>query len=198
MYMQVIQGAIADPDHLWRQLEQWRADLKPGARGYLGSTGGITPDGRAITCVRFESEEAARVNGARPEQTAWWTETAKAFGGDVTFHDCPEVELINGGGSDAAGFVQVIQGRTTDRERLQELTAKMEEELREQRPDVLGLVVGWHADTPGTFTQIVYFTSEAEAREGEATMQESDMDAEFSSLLTGEPDFFDLPEPDYD
>ena len=51
-----------------RQIKSWRRDVKPGAKGYLGSTSGITPDGRSITLARFESEAAARANSERPEQ----------------------------------------------------------------------------------------------------------------------------------
>src|SRR5438309_11134583 len=92
MFIQVIQGKVTSPDHLRRQLERWRRELKPGASGYLGSTGGVTPDGRAITLVRFESEEAARANSERPEQGAWWNEAVKAFDGDVAFYVCREVD----------------------------------------------------------------------------------------------------------
>ena len=102
---------------LRRQLELWRREIKPGASGYLGSTGGVTSDGRSITLVRFESEQAARANGERAEQGAWWTETAKAFDGGVTFHDCREVDTILGGGSNDARFVQVMDGRARDRTR---------------------------------------------------------------------------------
>ena len=92
MFIQVIQGDVRDADQLHRQLERWRTEIKPGARGYLGSTGGVTADGRGITLVRFESEAAARANSERPEQGAWWNEAVKAFDGEVTFHDCRDVD----------------------------------------------------------------------------------------------------------
>ena len=70
MFVQVIQGKLKDADLLNRQLERWRKEVKPGAKGYLGSTGGATADGRSIAIVRFDSEAAARANSGRPEQSA--------------------------------------------------------------------------------------------------------------------------------
>ena len=37
--------------------------------------------------ARFESEEAAQANSDRPEQGAWWAETAKVFDGEATFRN---------------------------------------------------------------------------------------------------------------
>src|ERR671939_317468 len=71
MFVQVVQGRTSDPQALDAATERWMRDLAPGATGWLGTTGGITEDGRAIAVVRFESEEAARRNGKRPEQQQW-------------------------------------------------------------------------------------------------------------------------------
>ena len=38
MLVQVIEGKLTDADLLSRQLERWRKEIKPGAKGYLGST----------------------------------------------------------------------------------------------------------------------------------------------------------------
>ena len=164
MFVQVIQGRVNDEAGLRKQLDRWVSDLAAGASGWLGATGGVSSDREFVGIVRFESEEAARANGDRPEQGEWWNETAKCFDGDVTFVDCPEVDLFLDGGSDDAGFVQIIQGRA-DREELRSRATELNETLRRLRPDVIGGLVAWHGD--GRFTQAVYFTSEAEAREGE-------------------------------
>src|SRR5256885_15302114 len=103
MLVQVISGKVRDADLLRRQNERWLTELKPAAKGYLGSTGGITPDGRSITIARFESREAAQANSERDQQRAWWNETAKAFDGEVTFSDCEQVDTLLGGGSNDAG-----------------------------------------------------------------------------------------------
>lgn len=193
MFIQVIQGAVRDAE-LWRNsMETWERDLRPGAVGVLGATGGLTADGRAIVMARFESEDAARANSGRPEQGAWWSEASKAFEGDVAFHDCREVDLLLGGGSDEAGFVQIIQGRAKDPQQLRRLSEESQAILRERRPDVLGMVVAWHGD--GGFTQAVYFTSEGEARRMEKATEGDELRQRFMDAFDGPPTFFDLPDP---
>ena len=49
MFMQVIHGTVTDAEALKRSIARWQTEIKPGAKGYLGSTGGIPPDGRSIT-----------------------------------------------------------------------------------------------------------------------------------------------------
>lgn len=197
MFIQTIQGTVTDAEALRRSIARWQQEIKPGATGYLGSTSGITPDGRSITLVRFESEEAAVANSNRPEQGAWWSETSKAFGDDVTFHDCREVDTAFGGGNDSAGFVQVIQGRTSNPAELRRFAAENEDALHDLRPDILGMIIAWHEDGGG-FTQAVYFTSEDAARAGEQAMADNETMAEFDKLLEPEMTFFDLTHPEYD
>ena len=45
MFVQVIEGQVADREGLKRQLERWQEELRPGATGLLGSTSGVTDDG---------------------------------------------------------------------------------------------------------------------------------------------------------
>jgi hypothetical protein len=73
-----------------------------------------------------------------------------------------------------------MQGRAKDVARVRELLAQEEEWLRKYRPDLLGTFVVWQDD--GSFTQVAYFTSEAEARLGERSM-ESDLPEEARSQL---------------
>ncbi|HEV8557426.1 MAG TPA: hypothetical protein VGR06_13630, partial [Actinophytocola sp.] len=103
MFIQVIQGQVSDAGELRAALDRWVEGLAPGASGWLGSTAGVTDDGRFVALVRFESEEAARRNSDRPSQDQWWTETSKLFSGDATFHDCRDAERFLRGGSDDAG-----------------------------------------------------------------------------------------------
>lgn len=196
MFVQIIEGPLRDAELLRRQMQRWQAQIKPGATGYLGSTSGVTADGTGITLVRFDSQDSARANSSRPEQGAWWEETSAAFGGEVTFLDCRDVDLIFGGGSDEAGFVQIMQGRAADREQMRTVGQSMEDGLRAMRPDVLGGVVCWHGDRD--FTQVMYFTSEDEARKGEAATQQSAEMDEWGKLLDGPVRFLDLRHPEYD
>ena len=164
MFVQVIQAKTSDAEAVMSQLEKWSEELAPGAEGYLGSTGGVSADGDVVVLARFESEEAARANSERPEQGSWWEETSKHFDGEATFHDATDVETFLEGGSDDAGFVQVIQGRVEDRDRLRSIQDELMNDMQEQRPEVLGLVQAWDGDF---LTQAVYFASEHTAREGE-------------------------------
>jgi hypothetical protein len=165
MFVQVIQGHITDRDSVREAFEQWRDRLAPGAEGWLGMTAGITADDELIALARFESPELAQRNSHRAEQHQWWMETSKLFVGDATFHDCTDVDVLLGGGSDEAGFVQVIQGRTRNPAQLKEVDRRSEPVLREYRPDIIGGISAVHDSD--RVTQAIYFTSEAAAREGE-------------------------------
>ena len=195
MFVQVMEGRVNDVDGLRAQVDRWRAELAPGAKGYLGTTAGPTADGNFIAIVRFESEEAAQANSDRPEQGEWWGETASKFDGEVTFTNCPEVDTFGAGGSDDAGFVQVIKGRA-DRAALASTAAETEEILQRTRPDVIGGVVAWPGD--GTFIQTVYFTSEEEARANEkrepATDEEREAWERMGSLMQMDA-FIDISDP---
>jgi hypothetical protein len=165
MFVQIIKGKVTDEQALEKLLDRWESELKADAQGFLGSTGGVTENGEMISLVRFESEDQARRNSERPEQDAWAKEMAEVVE-NATFIDCPDVDVMLGGGSDDAGFVQVMEG-TADKDRLKEVGPQMEPEMREMRPDILGGVVAWHPDGKG-FTQAMYFESEKSARENEA------------------------------
>ena len=165
MFIQVIEARARDPRGLREEWQRWHRELAPGADGWLGDTGGVATDGTAIGIVRFESEAAARRNSDRPEQGRWWADFARYLEGEARFDDYAESELLLGGGSDNAGFVQVIRGRVKDVAEMRRLGSQAEGLLRQHRPEVIGGSIAWKSD--GDFTQTVYFTSEAAAREGE-------------------------------
>ncbi len=195
MFLQIIQGQVGDVAGARQAVERWQLDLAPGAPGWLGATYGITDDGMLVAVVRFESKEAAQRNSARPEQAAWWPEMERCFAGPVTFHDCDDVMLLLSGGSDEAGFVQVIQGRVRDRDRMHALAAQSGDVVAKVRPDVIGATIA--VDDAGFFTQTVAFTSEQEARAAE--QQELPADAarllEEEMSLLEDVRYLDLREP---
>lgn len=195
MFVQFIEGPVDDAEGLRQQYETWLEELAPDAIGWLGSTGGVTADGTAFVAARFEDAGSARENSERPEQSAWWEQTAECFAGPVEFSDCDRVVTILDGGSDEAGFVQVIRGRFTDADRAVELSASFEEHLPEARPDVLGGYLGLQDD--GSYTQVVYFTSEEEAREGEqrSVPELDELGERLAAVQTGAPRYLDLSEP---
>lgn len=198
MFVQIIQGRIEDPVEVREAFDTWHRDLAPGADGWRGTTAGVTSDGELVALVRFDSAEQAMHNSHRPEQHQWWMETAKLFTGEITFHNCTEVDAsLGGGGSDEAGFVQVIQGHSTDPYRLWELNARSDEPMRQYRPDILGSIAMLHDDGEGGVTEAVYFTTETEARAGE----QRPMPPELAELWQQEESLFtdlryyDLSEP---
>src|SRR5688500_17728678 len=93
MFVQVVSGTVADVALLDRQQQVWLADVRPRAVGMLGTTTGMTLNGRSVTIARYESADAARVDLERPERLAWWNETSRAFADDLAVHDCPDVDV---------------------------------------------------------------------------------------------------------
>lgn len=195
MFVQVIEGRVSDADAVHAALDRWARDLAPQAVGWLGSTAGVTEDGRFIALARFESADAARQNSARPEQDRWWSETSRLFEEEPTFRDSRAVTADVVGDPDRAGFVQVIQGRVTDPDRARELMGPAEE-WADFRPDVLASLDVQHDG--GEYTMAVYFTSEQEAREGERKQPPPELQArmaEMDALNVGTPEYFDLRQP---
>jgi hypothetical protein len=196
MFVQLIQGQVADAGQAKAALDRWVEELAPGAEGWLGTTAGVTEDGRFVAAARFESEEAARANSDRPEQDRWWSETAALFTGEPTFRDSSDVVADTAGDPDTAGFVQVMQGRSSDPERARELMADDSTDWSEFRPDILGSLAVGHDG--GAWTMVMYFSSEAAAREGEAKEPPPELKAqmaEMDALSVGAPEFYDLKQP---
>ncbi len=110
MFVQAFEGRAADREGLRRQLQRWMIDLRPGARGFLGSTAGVTDGGDAFVFARFETKVDGMANSERTEQGRWWADTEKCFDGDVRFSDSADVDSFLAGGSNDAGFVQIMRG----------------------------------------------------------------------------------------
>jgi hypothetical protein len=194
MFVQVIEGRVADREGLHRQMDKWQRELRPGATGFLGSTSGVTDDGEGIAFARFESAAAAKANSERPEQGAWWTETEKCYSGDVTFTDSDDVEMFLGGGSNEAGFVQIMRGRA-NRDQLHAMDAGFEKVAADWRPDVIGGIRVWTA--PESYIEANYFTSEADAREGEKKEPPAELASQFADFekLMQNVEYRDLRDP---
>jgi hypothetical protein len=194
MFVQIIEGTTSDAEGLRRQGERWRDELRPGATGFLGATEGVTDDGRAITIARFESEQAARANSERPEQDAWWSETAKYYDGEPTFTESTDVEEQLGGVRTDAGFVQVMKSAGLDRQRVAQLDEQFEQ-FAHLRPDLIGTFRVWTG--PDRCLDVAYFTSEAEARAGEKSEMPEELQsamAEFEDVMQG-TEYLDLRHP---
>ncbi|MET8522261.1 hypothetical protein [Nocardioides sp. NPDC004968] len=192
MFIQMIQGPCTRQDEARQLLDEWRRDLAPGATGWLGGTNGFTDDGQLIGVVRFESREAAMANSDRPEQGEWAAKMAEVMDGPMEFHDCDDVTLLFDGGSDDAGFVQIIRGRVDDPSRLKAMMTTDTTQLHEMRPEILGGTLAIEAD--GSFIETVAFTNEDDARKGEQIEPPADVRRELDYAMQGAT-FYDLHRP---
>jgi hypothetical protein len=193
MFVQIIEGRTSDPAGIIEQGERWQQDVRPGSIGYLGVTAGVTADGRSVAIVRFEDEASARANAQRPEQGAWFQDMAKLYDGEPTFTESSDVTEWMGGGSNDAGFVQVMKSTGVDRAQVEKMDAAFES-FADERPDLLGGVRIWTG--PDACIDVAYFTSEDEARKGE----QAEVPAELKELMSdfdgmGETDYLDLANP---
>jgi hypothetical protein len=196
MFVQVIQGQVSDSAAVRERLDVWMSELAPGAQGWLGSTSGVTESGQLVALARFESQEAAQRNSDRPEQSAWWEQTAALFTDEPVFSNSTSVDVDTPGDPSRAGFVQVMQGRSSDPDRARELMADDTVDWQAWRPDILGSVSVAHEG--GAWTMALYFTSEAEAREGEQKPPPPELAAlmkEMDAITIGETVYFDLRDP---
>jgi hypothetical protein len=168
VFIQIIQGKCTRQDELRAMSDQWVRELAPSAVGWLGATYGFTDDDMFVAVVRFDTKDAAAANSARPQQGEWWSRAEALFDGPVEFHDCSDVTLMMDGGSDDAGFVQVIRGKVADMGKLKGMLDKpWTDMLHTARPEVIGATLAIEDD--GTFTETIAFTDESSARKGEAT-----------------------------
>ncbi len=157
----------------------------------LGGTYGVTDDNQRVGVVRFESREKAMANSDRPEQGEWAAKMAEVMDGPMEFHDCDDVMLMLDGGSDDAGFVQIIRGRVDDPSRLKAMMADTTM-LHEARPEIIGGTLAIEAD--GSFIDTIAFTSEAEARKGEQVEPPADVRSELDYAMQGAT-YYDLHRP---
>src|SRR4051794_28720163 len=191
VFIQIIQGRCRDQDKMRAVGDRWAAELAPGSIGWLGGTYGFTDDDQFIAVVRFDSKESAAANANRPEQSAFWKEMESCFDGPVTFHDCDDVTMMLGGGSDDAGFVQILQGKVDDPAKLKGMMGDTDM-LHEMRPDILGATLAIDAD--GTFTETVAFTDEASARKAEHESASEEFASEMASVVH-DVSYYDLHKP---
>lgn len=195
MFVQIIQAKAKDVDGIKNAMEAWKSEVGPKAQGWLGTTAGVTPDKQFVAVARFESEEIAMKNSDSSEQSKWWENFSQNLDGEATFFNSSGVTVSGDGGSDNAGFVQVMQGKVNDIEKAKDVDARMEQDMPNMRPDVIGSLTAYQDD--GNFYSVIYFTSLEEARQGEKEMTENPPPQmeEWGQLMAGEMKFYDLEEP---
>lgn len=196
MFVQMFTGRVTDRDAVRAVLESWPSSAGRDAKGWLGSTAGITDDGELVALARFESEDAARANSERPEQGEWWESLAAHLAGEASFFESSEVDDDVVGDPGTARFVQVMRGRVSDATRARALASEGTGIWARYRPDILASLLLSHDD--GEYAMAIYFTSEVEARRGEKKEPPAELAAlieEMNSLDVGEVTYYDLRDP---
>jgi hypothetical protein len=191
VFIQVIQGRSSRQDELRALAESWRDEGASGSIGWLGGTYGVTDDGDFLGVIRFTSRDDAMANSARPETGAFAEKMAALMDGPVEFHDCGDVTMFLDGGSDEAGFVQVIRGRTDDPTPMKAMATDTGD-LRAMRPEIIGGTLAVADD--GTFFQTIYFTDEESARKGEQLEPPAEIRDQLETMMAGAT-FYDLHRP---
>ena len=184
MFVQVMEGRVNDVEGLRAQIDEWRTELAPGATGFLGTTAGVTADGGFIAVVRFESEGRPGPTATGPSRASGGRRPAANFDGDVTFTDCPEVDTFGAGGSDDAGFVQVIKGRG---DRAARARRRRDWTTSSGAPAPTSSAASWRGRATARSSRPCTSRSEAEARANEkaepATDEEREAWERMSSLM---------------
>lgn len=191
MFIQIMQARCTRQDEMRQVIDEASAALADRA-GWLGGTFGFTDDDRFVGVVRFESEEACRELTGTEKAKAWF-ERARELCQDVEMRETGDVTMMLEGGSDSAGFVQVMRGHIADPQRFRHLASdEMMTMLHQARPEVIGGTLAVEPD--GSFTETVAFTDEDSARKGEsANMPEAvreELEAAYADI-----EFIDLHEP---
>lgn len=190
MFIQVIQSKTSRRQEVRELLDEWASSMEdPG--GWLGGTYGFTDDGDFLAVVRFENRELAMANSDDPRTSAFAERMAALMDAPPEFQDCDDVTVLLEGGSDDAGFVQVIRGRSDNPEGLKTALTGDTDQLREMRPEIIGGTLAFSSD--GRFTNTVAFTDEASAREGEAKEPPPEVREALDEMIDG-ASFYDLRE----
>jgi len=193
MFVQIIEGTTSNPDALIAAGDAWQEQVRPKAIGYLGVTSGVGAGGKAFTFVRFQDEASARANSELPEQQAWFEKhLATAYDSPPSFTESTDTDEFMGGGSNDAGFVQVMKSKGVDRAKIEELD-KVFEKFASARPDILGGVRAWTG--ADTCVDVMYFTSEDDARKGEQAEMPDEIKEAMASFGEMDVEFLDLPNP---
>jgi hypothetical protein len=192
MFVQVVKGKSTNPDAMVKLGEKWQQELRPGAKGFLGSTVGAAPDGTFVAVIQFTDDVAAKANSDRPEQDAFFKEMSQYIDGEPTFLESSDTSLLFDGPSEKATFVQVMESTCKDRAKAEAMeSGEMLDALRAARPDLLGGLRAWVGDQ---VIEVAYFTSEADARAAEKSDAFDAPQQDFASLYDNMT-YTDLPNP---
>jgi hypothetical protein len=193
VFIQMVQGSCSRQDEMRGLVDDWCATMADRP-GWLGGTYGFTDDDRFLGIVRFDSSAACRESAATPEAAMMWAGAEALFDGTCEIHESEDVSMMLDGGSDDAGFVQVMRGRIADADRFRHLATdtEMTSMLHEARPEIIGATVAVEPD--GTFIETIAFTDEESARRGEQLDMPDDVRADLDASMA-DVQFLDLHRP---
>jgi hypothetical protein len=189
----MVQGHCSRQDEMRGLVDDWCATMADRP-GWLGGTYGFTDDDRFLGIVRFDSSAARSECASTPEAAILWAAAEELFEGGHEIHESEDVTMMLDGGSDDAGFVQVMRGRVADADRFRHFTndTEMTSMLHQARPEIIGATVAIEPD--GSFLETIAFTDEASARQGEQLEMPADVRAEMESAMA-DVEYVDLHHP---
>jgi hypothetical protein len=193
MFVQLITGPAGDTAGLRKDMDRWVAELAPGAAGYRGGTAGVAEDGRFVLVAVFSDAASARANSNRPEQDAWWRDLEAHLAGPASFEESEDIDIMGEGWTPRAGFVQIIRGQAADPEGMRRRGRELESRVAAARPDLIGGISLWHDD--GRYTDVGFFSSEAEAREAERKEPPADLREAYQEMVASAREYIDLRDP---
>lgn len=193
MFIQMVQGTCTREDEMHSLVDGWCATMSERP-GWLGGTYGFTDDNRFVGVVRYDSEQSCRENCMRDDAGAWWAQAETLFDGAPEIHQSEDVTMMLDGGSDNAGFVQVMRGRMLDADKFRHFSSdtEMTNMLHQARPEIIGATLLFEPD--GSFTETISFTDETTARVGEKQEMPADMEMDWQSTIA-DVEYLDLHHP---
>jgi hypothetical protein len=124
----------------------------------------------------------------------WWAGAEALFDESCRIHESEDVSMMLDGGSDSAGFVQVMCGKVADSDKFRHMTSdtEMTSMLHQARPEIIGATMAMEPD--GSFVETIAFTSEDEARRGEQLAMPDEIRADLASAMA-DVEYLDLHHP---
>jgi hypothetical protein len=193
VFLQMVEGRSSRQDEMRGLVDGWCGSMADRP-GWLGGTYGFTDDGRFVGVVRFDSRSACKESSTGADAAMWWAGADALFEDGCRVHESEDVSMMLDGGSDSAGFVQVMCGRVGDADALRHITSDttMTSMLHEARPEIIGATLAVESD--GTFVETIAFTDEGSARKGEQLDMPQDVRDELMAAMA-DVEYLDLPKP---
>ena len=189
----MVEGACTHEDDMQMLVDDWCTRMADEP-GWLGGTYGFTDSGRFLGIVRYESRAAWTECCSAADAGMWWAAAEEVFDAMPEIHESEDVTMMFDGGSDDAGFVQVMRGQVGNPDKLRRILTDqdMTSMLHQARPEILGATLMMEDD--GSFTETIAFTDEDSARRGESMEMPAEVAADLQEAMA-EVAYYDLHKP---